>query len=320
MNGALYFVYDWARRVSRLGLISVIFLLLLYKLIFGEINLTAQLVIALMALMAGIPHGAIDHLISMPSKPRSKFALYIFIYILIAVLAGWAIAIWNLNAFRAVLIMSALHFGFGDASYLNESQDALGKRRHPLLVEVTYALAAGSLPIALPLTDDRTLSALRRINPKLEFWAGSQGQNLRLSVLIFSGVALFILLAFKKFSIFIDLVLLLALSLFAPPLITFAAYFGLWHAIRHTARLVPKLESANRLVVLGDWRKAIWRAIYPGLYAVVGTLVLALAIMTLLPGKFSSSLLWSTLVIVWALTVPHMMVTSQFDVKALKNK
>jgi len=38
-----------------------------------------------------------------------------------------------------------------------------------------------------------------------------------------------------------------------------------------------------------------------------------------LPGKhFSTGLLWPMLVIIWALTVPHMLVTARFDLTDLK--
>jgi hypothetical protein len=58
---------------------------------------------------------------------------------------------------------------------------------------------------------------------------------------------------------------------------------------------------------------ALRAAITPGLYAVIGTLAIAALLMIRSPGAFSSSLLWSTLVLIWALTVPHMMATARFD-------
>ena len=283
----------------------------------GEISISAQLTIALLALLVGIPHGAIDHLISIPSHPRSRFFGYIVLYVLIAVLAGWAIAIWNINGFRAVLLMSALHFGFGDASYRNESLDAQGRMREPSFISVLYALPAGFLPVILPLTDSRTLSALERINPLLMNWAGSYGTELRKITMAFAGVAIIFLAARKRIPMVIDLILLSLLSLLAPPLIAFACYFGFWHALRHTARLVPKLPSALELASNGDRNGALRKAIFPGLYAVLGTLVTAFIATVVFPDKFSYSLLWATLVIVWALTVPHMISTARFDKNAL---
>ena len=318
MEASLNFVYQWARRWSRAGVIASLAATVVVQAIWGEISLSFQLTLALVALLVGIPHGAIDHLITIPRTSRLKFALYIAGYVLIAILAGWAIATWNLVGFQLVVLMSALHFGFGDAAYRNEESAYNGKAKFPLWVESTYAFPAGFLPVVLPLTDSRTLETLERIQPTLINWAGSQIDNFRNGTLALGILSIFILTFARHFSHAIDLTLLLLLSVIAPPLIAFAVYFGFWHAIRHTARLVPKLDSAMSLINEGKWQSAIGAAVIPGLYAIAGTFLLAIALIMIDPDKFSSSLLWSTLVIIWALTVPHMATTSRFDFAALK--
>jgi Brp/Blh family beta-carotene 15,15'-monooxygenase len=290
----------------------------LVQLIFGEINLSTQLVLALVALVVGIPHGAIDHLIAIPSQPKSRFIGYIVGYVAIAVIAGWAIATWNLIGFQVVVLMSALHFGFGDASFINEDRVAQDKEKNSLPIEILYALPAGFLPVILPLTDSRTLDALERIHPNLENWASSQVSLFRNLTLLLGLFAFVNLLATKRFSMSFDIFILAVLALVAPPLIAFAVYFGFWHALRHTARLVPKLPKAQQHIFSGDWHKAIWSVVFPGLYAIAGTLIIAIGLMIVSPDNFSSSLLWSTLVIIWALTVPHMATTAKFDFAAIK--
>ena len=318
MASSLHLVYDWARRWSRMGVFATLLLVSAFNIFNTEISLTTQLTIALIALLVGIPHGAIDHLISIPRKPNNRFFAYILIYVVIAVIAGLLIATWNVNGFRAVVLMSALHFGFGDASFINERKDAYGKPRRNFVIETIYAIPAGFLPVVLPLTGSRTASALKRIHPALLNWDGGAARLIRNIVLISFILALVIFTISKKFDLIIDLVLLAALSIFAPPLIAFATYFGFWHALRHTARLVPKLEKSRNLADSGEWQKAITGAIVPGLYAVFGTLLLAAILMITIPEKFSSSLLWSTLLIIWALTVPHMISTARFDLKVIK--
>jgi len=311
-------VNSWAIRWSRIGAIASVALVVLIQLIFGEINLSTQLVLALVALVIGIPHGAIDHLIAIPAKPRGRFIAYIAGYVAIAVLAGWAIATWNLIGFQVVILMSALHFGFGDASFINEDRSAQEKEKNSLPTEVLYALPAGFLPVILPLTDTRTLDALERIHPNLENWAGNQVSLFRNLTLLVGVLSLVYFLLTRRFSMAIDILILAVLALIAPPLIAFAVYFGFWHALRHTARLVPKLPKAQQHILSGDWHKAIWSVVFPGLYAIAGTLIIAIGLMIASPDNFSSSLLWSTLVIIWALTVPHMATTSKFDFAALK--
>lgn len=308
---------SWAIRWSRYGALASIALVVLIQIFFGEINLSTQLAVALIALVVGIPHGAIDHLIAIPSEPKGRFIAYIVGYVAIALLAGWAIATWNLIGFHVVILMSALHFGFGDASFINEDMVAQNKEKNSFTTEILYALPAGFLPVILPLTDTRTLDALERINPALGNWAGSQLSLFRNLTLLFGLASFLYLLLTKKFSMAIDIFILAILALIAPPLIAFAIYFGFWHALRHTARLVPKLPKAHQYIVSGDWHKAIWSVVFPGLYAIAGTLVIAIGLMISNPENFSSSLLWSTLVIIWALTVPHMATTAKFDAAAI---
>jgi len=315
---ALSQVYHWARTISRAALLVTIALIGAIHLAGSSLSLSAQLVIALIGLAIGIPHGAIDHLISIPTHPRSRFFLYIAGYVAIAVVAGIAIATWNLVAFDLVLIMSGLHFGFGDASFINEGRSASSQKGEPLWVEILYALPAGFLPIVLPLTDHRTLSALERIRPALVNWSGTNTQALRTSIFILTAISLIALLLTKRIGLAIDIGLLALLSIFAPPLVAFAIYFGLWHALRHTARLIPHLPKAVTFADAGATRSAFIAAVVPGLYAVGGSFALAAILMVASPQKFSSSLLWSVLVIIWALTVPHMLSTARLDRASLK--
>lgn len=318
MQNSLIFVYKWARQWSRLGLLASLAIVVIAQLVLDDIPLSFQLVIALIALLVGIPHGAIDHLITIPRTSRRKFVAYIVGYILIAILAGWAIATWNLLGFQVVVVMSALHFGFGDAAYRNEETVYLKDDKFPLWVESAYAIPAGFLPVVLPLTDSRTLDALERIQPTLINWAGSNSNAIRSYTLVLGVASILLLIVTRYYSHALDLSLLALLAITAPPLIAFAIYFGFWHAIRHTARLVPKLDSAMKFIDQENPKRAIAAAVIPGLYAIAGTFVLAFGLMIASPDKFSSSMLWSTLVIIWALTVPHMATTARFDLAAFK--
>jgi Brp/Blh family beta-carotene 15,15'-monooxygenase len=317
MNLGLSAVYARAQKFSRLSAIVAILAFIALKVLGIQLSISVQLVIALGALLLGVPHGAVDHLISISSKSKVRFVLFIVIYVAIAVAAGFGITTWNIWGFRLVLIMSALHFGYGDAAFAGEWRIARGVSKEPFILENLYAIPAGALPIVLPLTDSRSISALNRIHGSLSGWAGSMQNAWQITTLVVALIAIAVLLLVKNYEPAIDLTLLLLLSLIAPALITFAIYFGCWHAVRHTARLVPKLPRAHALATAGESTKAIWAAIVPGLYAVAGTVAVGLGLMLALPGRFGSGMLWSTLVVVWSLTVPHMIATARFDLKAL---
>ena len=284
-----------------------------------EISIKVQIVLAVIALAIGIPHGAIDHLITIPRESTKKFIVFVVIYTLVAIVAALAIAHWNLVGFQLVVLMSALHFGFGDSAFANEGQTAAHRDGYPKLALASYAIPAGFLPVVLPLTDKRTLDVLQELNPTLINWAGTFTQLLRNSTISFSVFSILLLVAVKNYSLGIDLVLLLALSFFAPPLVAFAVYFGFWHAIRHTARLVPKLPSAMQKVSSGKPVASFFAAVTPGLYAILGIFVVAIFFVARGNTDISRDFLWVILVIIWALTVPHMATTAKFDVRAFKS-
>ena len=319
MNQTLFRIYQGAGQFSRVAAAIAILLFAGLQLTNFEITIKAQVVIAVIALAIGIPHGAIDHLITIPRDSTKRFIAFIAMYTLIAIIAALVIAQWNLVGFQLVVLMSALHFGFGDSAYTNESQAAADKKGYSSIVLASYAIPAGFLPVVLPLTDKRTLDVLQELNPTLINWAGTFTESLRNSTLIIALFSILLLVAIKNYELAVDLLLLLALSFFAPPLIAFAVYFGFWHAIRHTARLVPKLPSAVKKIKAGNPLSGFFAAVVPGLYAILGIFVIGIFFVARGTTDVSKDFLWVILVIIWALTVPHMATTAKFDLRAFKN-
>jgi Brp/Blh family beta-carotene 15,15'-monooxygenase len=319
MNQTLSQIYQGSARFSRVTAAAAIFLFAGLQAMNFEITIKAQVVLAVIALAIGIPHGAIDHLITIPRDSRERFILFVTIYTLIAVVAALAIAKWNLVGFQLVVLMSALHFGFGDSAYASESRAASGQKSLSKLTLASYAIPAGFLPVVLPLTDKRTLDVLQELNPALINWAGAFTELLRNSTLAVAVFSILFLAVAKNYELAVDLVLLLALSFFAPPLVAFAVYFGLWHAIRHTARLVPKLPSAIKKVASGNPLASFFAAVIPGLYAILGIFIIGIFFVARGTTDVSRDFLWVILVIIWALTVPHMATTAKFDLRAFKN-
>jgi Brp/Blh family beta-carotene 15,15'-monooxygenase len=135
--------------------------------------------------------------------------------------------------------------------------------------------------------------------------------------MLLTAVALLRLIQKRRDAEAIDLVLLYLLAVTAPPLVAFAVYFGCWHAMRHTARLTLVLPRSQKAFADGDSWKAFLGAIWPGLPALVGTFFVAGGIIAFRGGSVSDQFLWVSLVVVWALTVPHMAVTARLDRKAL---
>ena len=311
-------LFNATRSYSQLLVGVAVILSILFTAFLGSDNLNWQISLAVIALIIGIPHGALDHLVTLPKDKPAKMALFVIIYVLIAVAAVWAILQWNVLGFQLVVIMSAAHFGIGDAAFIAESERLNNGVSKSLTDRLIYALPAGLLPVFVPLTSDLTNSALAQVNPQLINWAGSNSNLIHLLVLLIAASSLFVLVLKRDDKSAMDLALLAALSILTPPLVAFAIYFGLWHALRHTARLTLNLSKSEIAYQNNEPKRAFINAVLPGIPALIGTFIVAAVLAATNPDN--SRLLWSILVVIWALTVPHMMVTAKLDKGALLGK
>ena len=281
----------------------------------GSKDLTWQVAIALFALAVGIPHGALDHFVTVPRTNKKIMFIFISIYVLVAGAAVLAILKWNVLGFQIVVLMSLVHFGVGDSAFLNELDRLKGKISSHLPTTFVV-LAFGSIPVVMPLINSSSTSALSQVNTNLINWHQGFDQALRSVVLALFIVALVALVVTKRFRDVIDLLLLAALAVLTPPLIAFAVYFGCWHAMRHTARLTLVLPESLSAYEQGKALKAFWSAVLPGTPALIGSFLVAAGLW--IYGEVDKSFFWFVLMIVWALTVPHMIVTAKLDRKALR--
>jgi Brp/Blh family beta-carotene 15,15'-monooxygenase len=273
-----------------------------------------QVVIAVVALAIGIPHGALDHLITLPKAQPKKMAVFIIVYVAVAIVAVVGILNFNIVGFILVLFMSAIHFGIGDAAFINEIDKRANTSQK--LNRWFYISAAGFTPVFIPLVNSASTEALASVNPALIDWHKGFDSEILLTITIFSIVAIGVMALGKRYREAVDLSALLLLAHLAPPLLAFAVYFGCWHAMRHTARLTLSLPRSIQNLTQGMPRKAFANAVIPGLPALVGTFVVA-ALLALSGRDFTDEFFWMALVVVWALTVPHMAVTAKLDRAAL---
>ena len=313
MNEGSTKIFLTVRNVSTGIALAATLLALVINQIVGEEHLGWQVALALVALACGIPHGAIDHLISLPTHSLKKLIIFIAGYVALAVASGAAIFQWNVIGFQIIVLISFLHFGFGDASFLAELRQNLGRLARTPTHHYLYAITSGALPVLLPLTSHQTKSALQEIQPEITNWAGSFVFTIRISLLILAGITLLYCAVTKEWRDAFDLIALLLLSLCTPPLVAFGIYFGCWHAARHTARLTSLLPKSKKFAESGQSGRAYLSAIYPGIPALLGACALALVLALKWNQDFSDTYFWNLLVIVWALTVPHMMATARFD-------
>jgi Brp/Blh family beta-carotene 15,15'-monooxygenase len=307
-------LFKQVRLFSTVAVATGILLSLIFSQVLDASSMGWQVVIAVIALAIGIPHGALDHLVTLPKAQPKKMALFIVIYVAVAVAAVFGILNFNVFGFIIVLFMSAIHFGIGDAAFISE----IDKRTEPekKLNRWFYIPAAGFTPVFIPLVNSASTDALASVNPALINWHQGFDSEILVVVTSFALVSIALMLIGKRYREGLDLTLLLLLAHVAPPLIAFAVYFGCWHAMRHTARLTLSLPRSSQSLSKGLNRKAFTSAVIPGLPALIGTFVVA-GLLALSGRDFTDEFFWMALVVVWALTVPHMVVTAKLDRAAL---
>ena len=310
-------VFSRIRTLSSAAVAVAILLSILFSQWLGADSLNWQIVLATIALALGIPHGALDHLVTLPRSAPVRMAIFIVIYVAIALLAIYAILKWNVWGFIFVVVMSATHFGIGDSAFLNEL-DSLKNSAGSRIPAWLYAPAAGLLPVMMPLVNSRSSEALTKVNESLVDWHQGYTTEIILAVAGITTLCLLGLLQRKRYRDALDIALLAALASIAPPLVAFAVYFGCWHALRHTARLTSLLPNSESAYLRGRGGQAFIAAVIPGLPALFGTIIFIALLAGFSSQDLSDKFLWLTLVTIWALTVPHMVVTAKLDRAALK--
>ena len=307
-------LFTRVRLFSTISVILAIAASLFFSDLLGEGSMGWQVVIAVIALAIGIPHGALDHLVTLPKSEPKKMALFIAVYVAVAIVAVIGILNFNIVGFILVLFMSAIHFGIGDAAFINEiDKRSEGTKK---LSRWFYIPAAGFTPVFIPLVNSDSTEALASVNPSLINWHQGLDSQILFTITVFAILAIGVMVFDKRYREALDLIVLLLLAHLAPPLIAFAVYFGCWHAMRHTARLSLSLPRRIENLTQGMLRKAFSNAVIPGLPALIGTFLVA-GILALSGRDFTDEFFWMALVVVWALTVPHMAVTAKLDRAAL---
>lgn len=261
-------------------------------------------------LLAGLPHGALDHRIGavLTGWPTSVVAAG---YAMVAALALLLLTVAGPFALVAVLTLSVAHFALGELEAVRESTDW-----EPAGVQAVAVGVAGTGALLLPLA---------RAGPELAEVAASLSPGL--GVLLADGgvraalagvwglaavVAVVAALRAHQYRVALDVFLVGALGALAPPLVAFAVWFGGWHALRHCARLLSVDTDSAALLAQGQPARAIRvlarAALWPAVAAVV-----VLAGLVVRTATDPSAAVAQTLLVLLALTVPHMLVVLWLD-------
>jgi Brp/Blh family beta-carotene 15,15'-monooxygenase len=302
-------------RVPRCVGVVAVTALLLADLVAPSAVAGAAVGIAVAGALLGLPHGAVDHVVPgwLARRPLPLRSLAALLTGYLGVVAVGAVALRlappaTLVVFLAVAVW---HFGRGEVA---AAAEAAGRRMPGAREELLTTLAHGLVPVVLPLAMHPQVS--RPVLAALAPGVSSPAAGLRTTAavvvaLIAAGATLRLVAGGRRVEAG-ELVLLTATFAVVHPFAAFGVYFGLWHALRHTARLVD-LAAADGAVRIGVRRFAVQAALpTAGALAVLAG-VLVTARLAGAPASGASSLLAAEIATLAALTFPHTGVVTLLD-------
>ena len=264
--------------------------------------------VAVVAILIGVPHGAVDHLVPFwlsGRRPHVRALVPVLLrYLLVASLAAMSFLALPDLAFAAFLAASVVHFGRADVQFGAERAGVMHREQQWL-----PTLAHGMTVVVLPFAvwPDRVAAAIDPLAPGLTspalqpVWTALGALTCALAL-----VSVGCHLRADRLREPAESALLLVAVLAVPPLVCFAVYFGAWHALRHTGRLLALPGPGGRPL---DTRAALRR--YAGQAAAPTVVVAAAAVVLVDHG--SASVLTVAVAVVVALTFPHMRTVAEWD-------
>lgn len=275
----------------------------------------STLVVAGVGFVAGVPHGAIDHLMAKRLTGGTPILAVAAVYAGLAA-GAWALLQWaGPIALVAVVLLSALHFGLGE---LEVSRQLTGWRPSRASASAIVIAGTGALVLPLARSGDQLAGVAAALSPGLAAFIGAAPVQTGLVVTWFVAASVAVIASLRSGhpAVALDVALIGALGLLAPPLVAFAMWFGCWHALRHTARMLTVEPGCAALLISGHPGSAVSRlvrlAALPSAAAL--TVIAALGWFALaVPGQMPTTMLADILRLLLALTVPHMLVVRWLD-------
>jgi len=265
-------------------------------------------VLGLVMLTVGIPHGAVDHIISaklynLSNSLKDQITFYIP-YLALMLLMG---IIWYLSPKVGFLIFigcTVYHFGQADLIYL-----ALPSTLKNILYLSRGFMIMGLLIFIHPSTTFPIMETIAGFTlSESTFWSNYPlliGAIMAIQHLVFVGVAVFFYrskASIEPWYILGDSLLITALFTFTEPITAFAIYFACWHSIGHIKELISFFQTEDTDWSLITFYKHSW------LFTLIS--FLGLALLYWINQAFGSDLqmLAMLLILISVLTLPHMLV------------
>lgn len=283
-----------------------------------------QLVVLVVGFLVGLPHGAVDHLVPfwtgwLRRRPLPMIGVLLG-YVSVAAVT-WAGLHWAGRVVLPLLLaVSVLHFGAGDlmAEVDGRTDEKAGSTRPSWMRLAVATLARGGPVVVGPLLawPHQATQALAKV--QLHVQLPSLATRVLLAAVVAACVLWTALAAVRtgEQRAAAEVVLLGVLFVAVPPLAAFGVYFGAWHGLRHTARLIVR-DPRNRVDLdVGRLRRPLRRFLVS---AALPTLVAGGSAAALfVVADHHSDLTGTVFTVLLALTVPHLVMVALLDLSGLR--
>lgn len=281
--------------------------------------------IALAGALVGVPHGAVDHLVPRSLGPAAGrrpgpgpgpgTARFVAAYAAVALAALAAYLLAPTPMLVVFLGLSAVHFGRGEVV---AAAERAGRPVPGLGAEwaMTTAFGAGVVGLLLWARPASVEPYLRPVSP----WLADVASDVRPAGLVVVTAAAVVgagsALGRRRPTEAAELVLVLTTFAAVPPLAAFGLYFGSWHALRHTGRLLDLAREHERAAGRAD----------PGWAAAARVVARASLVPTVVAVAAMGALWWwgrgaglpAEVAVLLALTFPHAAVVWGLDRRAAR--
>lgn len=259
--------------------------------------------VLVVGLLIGVPHGAVDHLLPLYRRRATTGTLAALAlgYVLLAALSWVAITTFRAAGLVAFLVLSAVHFGTGEATF------ARIRDGHRPATTGTW-VATGAAVIVLPITthQNAVLPYLHAFAPRTH-WALTPAVADTITAIVLLTMLAVVLthLHAARYLQATETALLVAVMAIAPPAVAFGVYFGAWHSVRHLMILLAENPTNHRDLTRGRFARPMGR------FAIAATLPTLAALTVIAITWFGAAhghlhqFVAQDLAILAALTVPH---------------
>ena len=291
---------------------------------------------ALSLVIFGLPHGAVDHLVpGRLYRGKASIASVAGVFVLYIALAALYLVVWFASpglAFVFFIALTWFHWGQGDLYFMA----ALGRNveAEPPGIKALTVFVRGGMPMLMPLLAFPEVYRSVAFNIVGLFQGDAQklawAFGLTFRLVAGAGFAVAVLLVvFWGYRLsglegrpvwrleLAEIVFLAVYFAVVPPILALGLYFCLWHSLRHVARLMLLNRVSAAALEKSRVGTALGAFVRDAAPLTLAALALLVGLYFVVPGptEGAGGLLAVYLVLISALTLPHVVIVFLMDLR-----